>query len=200
MRTPLLIAALVLAACNQPASPAPEITLAQLTVEVPGQEFPTRTALQLRAIAVYSDGSKLNVSAKTDWTTLDSNVGVIGSSGIAQLNGVGRARFEGVFEGRHVPVNIQVTGATLESLTLSSADSAELTRGDTRQFSARARFSDGSVIDVTDQASWSVEGTVKLQRAGVIRYNRGHIDVLDRKGLESRTCERLTFDTGLQRA
>ncbi len=169
MRTPLLLAALVLAACNQPASPAPEITLAQFTVEVPGQEFPTHTALQLRAFAVYSDGSKLNVSAKTDWTTLDSNVGVIGRSGIAQLNGVGLARFEGVFEGRHVPVNIQVTGATLESLTLSSADSAELTRGDTRQFSARARFSDGSVIDVTDQASWSVEGTVKLQRAGVVK-------------------------------
>ena len=36
----------------------------------------------------------------------------------------------------------------------------------------------------------------KLQRAGVIRYSRGQIDVLDRKGLESRTCERLTFDTG----
>ena len=38
----------------------------------------------------------------------------------------------------------------------------------------------------------------KLQRAGVIRYSRGQIDVLDRKGLESRTCERLTFDTSRQ--
>ena len=37
----------------------------------------------------------------------------------------------------------------------------------------------------------------KLQRAGVIRYSRGQIDVLDRKGLESRTSERLAFDTGL---
>ena len=36
----------------------------------------------------------------------------------------------------------------------------------------------------------------KLQSAGVIRCNRGRIDVLDRKGLESRTCERLGFDTG----
>ena len=35
----------------------------------------------------------------------------------------------------------------------------------------------------------------KLQRAGVIRYSRGLIDVLDRKGLESRTSERLAFDT-----
>jgi CRP-like cAMP-binding protein len=29
----------------------------------------------------------------------------------------------------------------------------------------------------------------KLQRAGVIRYARGRIAVLDRQGLEQRTCE-----------
>jgi CRP-like cAMP-binding protein len=29
----------------------------------------------------------------------------------------------------------------------------------------------------------------KLQQAGVIRYSRGHIAVLDRQGLEARTCE-----------
>ena len=36
----------------------------------------------------------------------------------------------------------------------------------------------------------------KLRREGVIRYTRGHIDVLDRQALESRTCERLAFDLG----
>src|SRR6202142_3053307 len=33
------------------------------------------------------------------------------------------------------------------------------------------------------------EGAMKLQRAGLIRYVRGHITVLDREGLEMRTCE-----------
>ncbi len=33
------------------------------------------------------------------------------------------------------------------------------------------------------------EGALKLQQAGLIRYARGHIAVLDRKGLEKRTCE-----------
>jgi len=28
-----------------------------------------------------------------------------------------------------------------------------------------------------------------LQKAGLIRYARGHISVLDRVGLEARTCE-----------
>jgi CRP-like cAMP-binding protein len=33
------------------------------------------------------------------------------------------------------------------------------------------------------------EAAVKLQNAGLIRYTRGHITVLDRAGLERRTCE-----------
>jgi Mn-dependent DtxR family transcriptional regulator len=33
------------------------------------------------------------------------------------------------------------------------------------------------------------EGALKLQKAGLIQYARGHIKVLDRAGLEARTCE-----------
>lgn len=33
------------------------------------------------------------------------------------------------------------------------------------------------------------EAALKLQSAGLIRYARGHIQVLDRSGLEARTCE-----------
>ena len=32
-------------------------------------------------------------------------------------------------------------------------------------------------------------GALKLQKAGLIRYSRGHITVIDRAGLEERTCE-----------
>ncbi len=33
------------------------------------------------------------------------------------------------------------------------------------------------------------EGALQLQKLGLIRYKRGHITVLDRPGLEARTCE-----------
>ena len=33
------------------------------------------------------------------------------------------------------------------------------------------------------------EGALKLQKAGIIQYSRGHITVLDRSELEKRTCE-----------
>jgi Mn-dependent DtxR family transcriptional regulator len=33
------------------------------------------------------------------------------------------------------------------------------------------------------------EGALKLQKAGIIRYARGHITVIDREGLVMRSCE-----------
>ena len=33
------------------------------------------------------------------------------------------------------------------------------------------------------------ESALKLQRADLIRYSRGHIPVIDREGLEKRSCE-----------
>jgi len=33
------------------------------------------------------------------------------------------------------------------------------------------------------------DGALKLQQAGLIRYTRGRITVLDRPGLEKRSCE-----------
>ncbi|EWS63436.1 hypothetical protein Y695_03330 [Hydrogenophaga sp. T4] len=32
-------------------------------------------------------------------------------------------------------------------------------------------------------------GALKLQKAGLIDYHRGHISILDRRGLEARSCE-----------
>lgn len=33
------------------------------------------------------------------------------------------------------------------------------------------------------------ESALKLQKAGLIRYTRGHITITDRPGLENRCCE-----------
>jgi len=45
----------------------------------------------------------------------------------------------------------------------------------------------GSMLGVRREGITAAAG--KLQQAGFIRYRRGHIGVLDRSGLETRTCE-----------
>jgi CRP-like cAMP-binding protein len=56
----------------------------------------------------------------------------------------------------------------------------------------------GSELDMTQELISNMlgvrregvtEGALKLQKAGLIRYSRGHIEVLDRPGLEVRVCE-----------
>ena len=42
-------------------------------------------------------------------------------------------------------------------------------------------------------------GALRLQRAGLIRYRRGHISVLDRSSLERRSCERHAVMTAICR-
>ena len=57
---------------------------------------------------------------------------------------------------------------------------------------------DGDVVSMTQELIANMlgvrrggvtEAALKLQQAGVIRYKRGHIEVLDRPGLERMTCE-----------
>lgn len=67
---------------------------------------------------------------------------------------------------------------TLDRLTLDSAPSREFVM--TQELVA-------SILGVRRESIALAAG--KLQHAGVIRYRRGHISVLDRRALETRACE-----------
>ena len=67
---------------------------------------------------------------------------------------------------------------TLDRLTLESDPSREFVM--TQELIA-------SILGVRRESIAVIAG--KLQHAGVIRYRRGHISVLDRRALEHRTCE-----------
>ena len=47
----------------------------------------------------------------------------------------------------------------------------------------------GGSAEIAVVGNEGIEGALKLQQAGLIRYARGHITVIDRPGLEERSCE-----------
>ncbi|MFZ5442789.1 MAG: hypothetical protein ACOZQL_22475 [Myxococcota bacterium] len=156
----LLLASLATACQPESATPAAYVGLRGLTLETPGTTFPTETSLQLRAWGHLTDGSKIDVTDQTEWTSSVPSIGTISASGIVHLGGVGASRFEGRYEGKVVSVTLFATAATLESLELSSSDSGALPRGDSRVFRAIAHYSDGTQLDVTDRATWTTDGSV----------------------------------------
>lgn len=160
-RSLLLVFASLVTACQpQSATPVEYTSLAGLTLETPGITFPTESSLQLRAWGHFTDGSRLDLTEHTEWTSSVPSVGTISPSGIVHLGGVGAVRFEGRYENKLVAVTLFASAATLESLELSSADSGALPRGDARVFRAIAHYSDGSQLDVTSRASWTTDGSV----------------------------------------
>lgn len=153
-------AALATACQPQGATPVEYTSLQGLTLETPGITFPTESTVQLRAWGHFTDGSRVDLTEQTEWTSSVPSVGRIGPTGIAHLDGVGACRFEGRYEGKVVAVTLFATAATLSSLELISNDSGELPRGDTRVFHALAHYSDGEVLDVTSRATWTTDGSV----------------------------------------
>lgn len=144
----------------EPRLPAVDFHLKGLTLEAPGTSFPVESALQLKAWAHYSDGTRVDVTADTGWTSSQPSVGVIGPTGIVTFNGSGATKFEGSYQGKRVAITLFATAATLTSVTLSSVASGELAKGEAREFAAWATYSDGSRLEVTERALWSVDGNV----------------------------------------
>lgn len=171
MKRVLVFLSLFALGCGfEPRLPAVDIHLDGLTLEAPGTSFPIDSALQLTAWAHYSDGTRVNVSARTAWTSSQPSVGVIGPTGIVTFAGVGASKFEGTFEGKVVAITLFSTTATLTSVMVSSLASGELAKGDARAFYAWANYSDGSRVEVTERAFWSVDGHVLTlgDRPGVV--------------------------------
>ena len=82
--------------------------------------------------------------------------------------------------------------------TSLSGEQARARRIESDAARTRLAFAVFAWLDVRDEAgrtmeqtrdSGVTEGAVKLQKAGLIKYSRGCITVLDRPGLEERSCE-----------
>ena len=79
----MLVAMVVLAACGQ----AP-VTLQELQVQPPVTEVTENLRTGVSAIAVYSDGTRQDVTAQVEWSSMDATVATA-SGGLIQ-GGIGR--------------------------------------------------------------------------------------------------------------
>ncbi len=128
-------------------------------------------SLPLVATAIYTDGTKADVTTSATWSSSAATVTVVASGAAAgQAKGVtaGTAVVTASFGGKTGSTTVTVTAATLTALVVSPS-AATLAVGGTAKLVATATYSDGSTSDLTASAVWtSSDGSIAAVASGVV--------------------------------
>src|SRR5262249_50889938 len=124
----------------------------------------------------YTDGSRVDVTANTQWSSGTSTVGTIQSSGSASPGvfspqGTGNTLITAIFAGTSQTMNLYVTGTTLSSINVWAPQVVLL--DDPTTITAMGAFSDGTVLDVTDEVTWNTSSAVMFTSQRTIVLNSG---------------------------
>jgi trimeric autotransporter adhesin len=140
--------------------------LTALTVNPATTSVPVGVSQPLTVTGTFSDGTTQDLSAAVTWASSNAQIASISSAGLLVGVGVGQARVTATLGGLSAVCDATVTAATLQALSLSPA-SATLAAGYEVQLAATGVYSDGSVRDVTSQASWTTSnGAVATLSSG----------------------------------
>jgi trimeric autotransporter adhesin len=154
-------------------------------------------ATQLQATATNTDGGRADVTASSTFTSSSSAVASVNPSGFVTAVAVGIATITATYEGKAATVAITVTApntvtggpvtggpvtsgpvtggpvadvpVTVESLSVEAA-SLDVAKGMTQQLKTTATMTDGTTVDVTDQAAYtsSVSSTAAVSTSGMV--------------------------------
>ena len=122
----------------------------------------------LRAEAFYTDKTTRPLSNPT-WSSSNPEIARVSSTGrlFPYKAGSVNITVSGP-EGRTATLNLDVSGAVLEELTISP-DPLNLSVGLQTALAAQGRFSDGSIMDLTEQVFWTSDevNTVSVTDIGI---------------------------------
>ncbi|MCU1427900.1 MAG: hypothetical protein JWL83_1900 [Actinomycetia bacterium] len=129
--------------------------LTSLDVSTSLSSVARRTTTRARAIGHFSDGTTQDIAMAAQWTSSKPKVAkIVGRTGIAKGLSAGTTTLTATFGGVVRTTTLTVTNAAPTAITIAPA-AVTISRGTTRQLTATATFSDGSVQDITADAKWT---------------------------------------------
>lgn len=172
-RIGMMVAVVVLAACGKPGA-----TLQELQISPPVAEVTENLRTNVAAVAVYSDGARVDVTGEVQWSTQDAAVATA-AGGVVQAGQPGSTFVTAAYAGLQTSARVDVVAAQLLALRVST-DAAARPAGLTARATATGDFSDGSTRDVTAAAQWSASsGAAAVDAAGTVRaLAAGEVDVV----------------------
>src|SRR5471030_749339 len=134
-------------------------TLVALAITPAHPTLPVGGTQQLTVIATYSDGSTVDVTRSSSYSSASSSmVGVGASTGLSTGLASGSSVVSASFGGQSVSTTVTVAAVTLTSLAVTPAN-ASIAVGATQQFVATGTYSDGSTTNLSGSVAWT-SGTV----------------------------------------
>ena len=114
---------------------------------------------QLTVTATYSDGSKVDVTHGSAYSSATpASVGVGAASGLSVGTASGSSVVSASFGGMSASTTVTVSAATLTALTVTPA-TATIAIGATQQFIATGSYSDGSSANLSASVAWTSSAT-----------------------------------------
>src|SRR4029077_14779963 len=138
-------------------------TLTAIQVTTPSSSIASGLTLQFTATGVYTDNSTQDLTSVVTWGSSDTTVATIsnasGSSGLASAAGTGSTNINASVSGvTSLAAPLTVTAATLVSIQVTPP-TPSIANGLTLQFTATGTYTDNSIQDLTQAATWSSSDT-----------------------------------------
>ena len=132
-------------------------TLSGLSVTPNATSIAATSTVTLHAMGSYSDGSSKDLSSSATWTSSNSNVATVSTSGLVTGVASGAASItakSGTFTSSAAITVSGGTSVTLTAIAISPA-SPSIPINTTQQLTATGSYSDGSSRDLTSLVTWS---------------------------------------------
>lgn len=111
---------------------------------------------QYTATAIYSDGNSSELTTGVNWVSSDTNIATITSDGLATVvASLGTTDILATYNGvtNDTPVKLTATAAKVTAISISPIDST-IIKDLTQQYTATAKYSDGSSSELTTGVNW----------------------------------------------
>jgi uncharacterized protein YjdB len=130
-------------------------TLVSIAISPGSATVPVNGVQAFSLTATYSDGSVRDVTPYAAWTSGTTSVGtVVQTTGVLTGLASGSTQLTVSFGGKTSSAGLTVTSATLVSVTVNPT-AATLPIASTQALTAKAIYSDGTVVDITNAAVWA---------------------------------------------
>lgn len=128
--------------------------LTSIAIDQTNPSLAKGTNTNLTATATFSDGTTQNITDFANWTSSDTSIATISTTGLATTGSEGDTTISITYNGQTASTTLTTTAAALVSIQVTPA-SASIAKGYSQQYAATGIYTDGTNQDITASVTWN---------------------------------------------